>query len=139
MLLGMTHFVKITDHLEHKMVSAETICECPFIQLTTINWHLQHSTMIPLLPASITTKRWLQWQPLPFSINLPIFSWWKLPSSSGLEENTLILFLHIPLVAKHNLMAIYEFINFPVDFNFSYTIFVTLDVGQNNHIAVRHT
>jgi hypothetical protein len=45
--------------------------------------------------------------------------------------------LHVPLVAPHNLMPLFEFIPLPVHFNFSGNVSVTPKVG-NNMIAVGH-
>jgi hypothetical protein len=41
------------------------------------------------------------------------------------EDNTFVLVLHVPLVAPHNLMPLYEFIPLPVHFNFSSNVSVT--------------
>jgi hypothetical protein len=47
--------------------------------------------------------------------------------------------LHVPLVAQHNLMPLYEFIPLLVHFNFSGNMSITPEVGTNNIIAVRHS
>jgi hypothetical protein len=55
------------------------------------------------------------------------------------EDNTFILVLHVPLVAPHNLVPLYEFIPLPVHFNFSSNVSVTPEVGADNMIAVGHS
>jgi hypothetical protein len=44
------------------------------------------------------------------------------------EDNTFVLVIHVPLVARHNLMPLYEFIPVPVHFNFSSNVSVTPEV-----------
>jgi hypothetical protein len=55
------------------------------------------------------------------------------------DEKTFVLVLHVPLIAPHNLMQLYEFIPLQVHFNFSGNVSVTLEVGTNNMIAVGHS
>jgi hypothetical protein len=47
--------------------------------------------------------------------------------------------MHVPLVAPHNLMQLYEFIPLLVHFNFSDNVSVTPEVGNNNMIEVSHS
>ncbi|MFN9937872.1 MAG: hypothetical protein ACK56I_00210, partial [bacterium] len=54
-------------------------------------------------------------------------------------EKMFVLVMHVPLVAPHNLMQLYEFIPMPVHFNFSGNVSVTPEVGNNNMIAVGHS
>jgi hypothetical protein len=55
------------------------------------------------------------------------------------DENTFVLVLHIPLVALHKLMPLFEFSPLPVHFNFSGNDSVTPEVGNKNMIAVGHS
>jgi hypothetical protein len=55
------------------------------------------------------------------------------------EDNTFILVLHVPLVATHNLMPLYELIPIPVHFNFSCNVSFTPEVGADNMITVGHS
>jgi hypothetical protein len=51
---------------------------------------------------------------------------------------TFVLVLHVPLVAPHNIMSLYEFIPLPVHFIFSGNISITHEVGMNN-ITLGHS
>jgi hypothetical protein len=55
------------------------------------------------------------------------------------EDKTFVLVLHMPLVAPHNLMSLYEFIPLPMHFNFSGNVSVTPEVSHNNMITVYHS
>jgi hypothetical protein len=49
------------------------------------------------------------------------------------------LIVHIPLVSNANILEIYEFLPLPIHFNFSANVSITLDVGQNNLLAIGHS
>ncbi len=55
------------------------------------------------------------------------------------DDNTFVLVFHVPLVAPHNLMLLFEFIPLPVHFNISGNVSVTPEVGNNNMIAGGHS
>jgi len=49
------------------------------------------------------------------------------------------LILHIPLVSNSNLLELYKFLPLPIHFNFTANVYITLDVGQENLIAIGHS
>jgi hypothetical protein len=53
--------------------------------------------------------------------------------------NEFTLILHIPMVAKSNLLNLYEFLPLPIHFDFVANISITPDVGQTNLLAIGHS
>jgi hypothetical protein len=56
-----------------------------------------------------------------------------------LEEQTVIIILHVPFVKMENLLPLYEFVCLPIHFNFSTNISIIPEVSQADLIAVSHT
>ncbi len=55
------------------------------------------------------------------------------------EEEMVVIILHVPLVEAANLLPLYKFIPLPIHFNFSANISVIPDVGQADLITIGHT
>jgi hypothetical protein len=56
-----------------------------------------------------------------------------------LEEQTVIIILHVPFVKTEHLLPLYKFVSLPIHFNFSANISVTYDISQADLIAIGDT
>jgi hypothetical protein len=56
-----------------------------------------------------------------------------------LEEQTVILILHVPFVEAKNLLSLYEFVSLPVHFNFSSNISIVIEVDGADLTAIGNT
>jgi hypothetical protein len=140
MRINKVHFAKLTDFMEQKFGTAVTISE-----------RLIHTAYNNRLsPGALHYEVLMEIVKYVDEIaqNSELLSFVHQPSDFFLvetcyickpDEKTFVLVMHVPLIAPHNLMPLYEFILLPVHFNFSGNVSVTPEVGNNNMIAVGHS
>jgi hypothetical protein len=138
--INKVHFAKMTDFMEQKFGTAVAISECLI--------HTAYSNR--LLPGALRLYALIEMVKYVNEVaqNAEFLSFVHQPSDLFLvetsypykpEDKTFILVLHVPLVAPHNLMSLYEFIPLPVHFNFSGNVSVTPEVGHINMIVVGYS
>jgi len=138
--INKVHFTKMTDFMEQKFGTPVSISKC--LIYTAYNNRLSlgvlHQEVLVEIVKYIND----------IALNSELLSFVHQPSDLFLvetsyiykpDENTFMLVLHIPLVAQHNLMPLFEFIPLPVHFNFSGNMPVTPEVGTNNRISVSNS
>jgi hypothetical protein len=138
--VNKVHFAKMTDFMEEKFGTAISISECLFH--TAYNNRLSpgalHHEVLVKIVKYVND----------IALNSELLSFVHQPSDLFLvetsniykpNENTFVFILHVPLVAPHNLMPLFEFIPLLVNFNFSCNVSVTPEVSTNNMIAVGHS
>ncbi len=140
MKINKVHFAKMTDFMEQKFGTAVTISEC-LIHMAYDNRlspsALHHEALLEIikyLNEIAQNSELLLFVHQPSDLFLVETSYNYKP-----DKKTFVLMLHVPLVAPHNLMRLYEFIPLPVHFDFSGNVSVTPEVGTNNMIAVGHS
>jgi len=138
--VNKVHFAKMTDFMEQKFGTVVAISE-----------RLIHTVYNNRLsPGALHHKVLLEIVKYVNEIadNSKLLSFIHQPSDLFLVEtsyvykpdnNTFIIVLHMPLVAPHNLMPLFEIVPLPVHFNFSGNISVTPEVSADNMIAVGHS
>jgi len=138
--VNKVHFAKLTDLMEQKFGKAVAISE-RLIHTAYNNrlspGALHHEVLLEIVKyvnEIADNSELLSFVHQPSDLFLVETSYVYKP-----EDNTFILVLHVPLMAPHNLMPLYEFIPLPVHFNFSSNVSVTQEVGADNMIAVRHS
>jgi hypothetical protein len=134
--VNKVHFAKLTDFMEQKFGKAVAISE-RLIHTAYNNklspGALHHEVLLEIVKyvnEIADNSELLSLVHQPSDLFLVETSYVYKP-----EDNTFVLVLHVPLVAPHNLMPLYEFILLPVHFNFSSNISVTPEVGADNMIA----
>jgi len=138
--INKVHFTKITDFMEQKLGTAVTISES--LIHTAYNNRLSpgalhHEVLLEIVKYAneiAQNNELLSFVHQPSDLFLVETSYIYKP-----DEKTFFLVLHVPLVAPHNLMPLFEFIPLPVHFNFSGNVSVTPEVGTNNMITVGHS
>ncbi len=135
--VNKVHFAKLTNFMEQKFGTAVAISE-RLIHTAYNNrlspGALHHEVLLEIIKYVIEiadNSELLSFVHQPSDLFLVETSYVYRP-----DDNTFVLVLHVPLVAPHNLMPLFEFILLPVHFNFSGNVSVTPEVGADNMIAV---
>jgi hypothetical protein len=138
--VNKVHFAKMTDFMEQKFGTAVAISE----RLIHTAYNKKVSPGALHHEALLEIVKYIK----EIAENSELLSFIHQPSDLFLVETSNVykpdekmfdLVMHVPLVAPHNLMQLYEFIPLPVHFNFSGNVSVTPEVGNNNMIAVGHS
>jgi hypothetical protein len=118
--INKVHFAKMTVFMEQKFGMSVTILEC-LIHTAYANClspgALHHEVLLKIIKyvnEIAQSSKLLSFVHQPSDLFLVETSYIYKP-----DEKTFILVLHVPLVAPHNLMPLYESIPLPVHFNFS--------------------
>ncbi len=138
--VNKVHFAKMTDFMEQKFGTAVAISEwlihTAYSNILSLG-ALHHEALLEIVKyvnEIAENSELLSFIHQPSDLFLVETSYVYKP-----DEKIFVLVMHVPLVAPHNLMPLYEFIPQPVHFIFFGNVSITPEAGNNNMITVSHS